>query len=411
MLKSLLLLIIGGLFGFFGLSLERYLHGSGFSLRETLSVAGTSAPTSTEPTKLTEPTAPSQAPTSPSRDATTHALYEGRRNAVVQVAETVSPAIVSITVKRSEVVAYRDPFFEFFGPEYRKREFSGLGSGVIVSDKGFIMTNAHVVGLTAQGEQGQIEELTVTLPDGRRFPAQLIGGDGDIDLAVLRIEGKNLPVAPLQEKADNLIGEWVVAIGNPYGYLIGDTKPTVTVGVISAVGRTFSSQSGIHYHNMIQTDASINPGNSGGALVNTEGKVIGINSFIFTGGGQTQGSIGLGFALPIQKAKLVMDELIRFGYIRQFTTGLYTDPYAEIPVPGMLITQIERGSPADKAGLRKGDIIVRTAGRAIRNFRDLQDIFKLFQVGESVEVEFNRGGKIFSTKMVLEEARRKGKVY
>lgn len=426
MLKSLFLLLLGGVFGYFGLSLERYLAGSGFSLRETLSLTGDSSPQAAAGSQPSGSGTTTQAgdrqsgaqsgdassdTTWASRDAANAALGQGRRNAVVQVAEKVSPAIVSITVKRSQVVAYRDPFFDFFGPEYRKREFSSLGSGVIVSDKGFIMTNAHVLGMTAQGEQGRIEELSVTLPDGRRFPAELVGADGDIDLAVLRIEGKNLPVAALQEKADNLIGEWVVAIGNPYGYLIGDSKPTVTVGVISAVGRTFSSQSGIHYHNMIQTDASINPGNSGGALVNTEGKVIGINSFIFTGGGQTQGSIGLGFALPIQKAKLVMDELVRYGYIRQFTTGLYTDPYAEIPVPGMLITQVERDSPADKAGLRRGDIIVRTAGRDIRNFRDLQDIFKLFQVGESVEVEFNRGGKILSTKMVLEEARRKGKVY
>jgi serine protease Do len=145
--------------------------------------------------------------------------------------------------------------------------------------------------------------------------------------------------------------------------------------------------------------------------VNTLGQVIGINTFIFTGGGQTQGSIGLGFALPIQKAKLVMDELIRYGYIRQFTTGLYTDPYVETRVPGMLITQIEKDSPAAKSGLKPGDIITRTAGRDIRNFRDLQDIFKLFQVGESVEIEYHRSGQILKTQMVLEEARRKGKVY
>jgi serine protease Do len=406
MLKPALLLLVGAVTG---LSLERFMHGRDLltaSARMETKAEGLSA-------SKASPSSPSGAPGNPAQTqaATPVSASDSRRNAIVVATEKASPAVVSITVKRSQVVAYRDPFFDFFAPEYRKKEFSSMGSGVVVSDKGFVLTNAHVIGMGTEEAPGELEALTVTFSDGRRFPASVVGADGDVDLAVLRIEGENFPVAELQEKPDNLIGEWVVAIGNPYGYLIGDPKPTVTVGVISAVGRTFSSQSDIHYHNMIQTDASINPGNSGGALVNTQGQVIGINTFIFTGGGQTQGSIGLGFALPIQKAKLVMDELIRYGYIRQFTTGLYTDPYVETRVPGMLITQIEKGSPAAKAGLKPGDIIVRTAGRDIRNFRDLQDIFKLFQVGESVEIETNRSGQIFKTQMVLEEARRKGKVY
>lgn len=329
---------------------------------------------------------------------------ESRRNAIVIASEKISPAVVSVNVKRGEVVAespfFNDPFFNFYGPQLRKREMSSLGSGVIVDSKGLILTNVHVLGA---GEPGDLEAVWVTLPDGRQFNARVIGADPDNDLAVLKIEGKNLPVADMQDEEDNLIGEWVVAIGNPFGYLIGDSKPTVTVGVISALKRSFSSQSGIHYHNMIQTDASINPGNSGGALVNGDGKVIGINTFILTGGGQSQGSIGLGFAIPIQKARLVMNELVKYGHIRDFTTGLYADLSPDPAHPGVQITGVDRKSPADKAGLAKGDIIFSVAGKRIESFQDIQDVFKLFQVGETVEILYWRNGNKRSTQMILEE--------
>ncbi|HLP42017.1 MAG TPA: trypsin-like peptidase domain-containing protein, partial [Fibrobacteria bacterium] len=321
---------------------------------------------------------------------------------------------VSIAVRRSAVVAYnpfyQDPFFDFFGPQYRRKESSSIGSGVVVDKQGHILTNSHVVGA---GEVGELEAITVTFPDGRQFAAALVGADPANDLAVVKLQGKpeNLPVASLQEKPENLIGEWVVAIGNPYGYLIGDTKPTVTVGVLSAANRTFSSQSGIHYHNMIQTDASINPGNSGGALVNADGKVIGINTFILTGGGQSQGSIGLGFAIPIQKAKLVMDELVKYGYIREFTTGIYTDPYVDQQREGVVVAGLDPGSPGEKAGLRKGDIIFKVAGKRIVSFQDIQDVFKLFQVGEGVELEYLRGRDSRKATMVLEEKPKKSKIY
>jgi len=408
--KPVLLLLVGSLFGF---SMQHWLEGEKGG-GENRVAQGAKALAQAGPGALQAEPSPGTASPPDDLGAINASIHQSRRNAIVDAAEKASPSVVSITVKRSQVVAYRnpyyaDPFFDFFPPEYRKKEFSSMGSGVLVTKEGYLLTNAHVVGAPEEG--GAIEQLTVTLADGRRFPAQLVGMDADIDLAVLRIQGDDLPVAELQSSPDNLIGEWVVAIGNPYGYLIGDTKPTVTVGVISAVGRTFSNQSGIHYHNMIQTDASINPGNSGGALVNAQGQVIGINTFIFTGGGQTQGSIGLGFAQPIQKAKLVMDELIRYGYIRQFTTGLFTDPYVNLKIPGMLVTGVEKDSPAAKAGLEKGDIITRVAGKQIRNFHDIQDIFKLFQVGESVSIEYNRGGKNREAKMVLEEAKPKGKVY
>lgn len=338
---------------------------------------------------------------------------EGRRTTLVAATEKAAPSVVSITVRRSAVVAYnpfyQDPFFDFFGPQYRKKEMSSIGSGVIVSKDGYVITNSHVVGA---GEGGEIEAITVTLADGRQFPAAVTGADPANDLAVVKVKGESLPVADLQDKPDNLIGEWVVAIGNPYGYLIGDTKPTVTVGVMSAVNRTFSSQSGIHYHNMIQTDASINPGNSGGALVNGDGQVIGINTFILTGGGQSQGSIGLGFAIPIQKAKLVMEELIRYGYIREFTTGIYTDPYLNQQRQGVVVAGLDPKSPGEKAGLKTGDLILSVAGKRIESFQDIQDVFKLFQVGESVEILYLRAKDKRQTRMILEEKpKKKSRIY
>ena len=338
---------------------------------------------------------------------------DSRRTAIVTATELAAPSVVSITVKRAAVVAYnnpffQDPFFQFFGPQYRRQEMSSLGSGVIVTKEGLILTNSHVVG---QDQGGQLESMTVTLSDERQFQAKLVGIDPANDLAVIKIKGENLPIAQIQDKADNLIGEWVVAIGNPYGYLIGDTKPTVTVGVIGALNRTFSSTSGIHYHNMIQTDASINPGNSGGALVNVEGKVIGINTFIFTGGGQSQGSIGLGFAIPIQKAKLVMDEIVKYGYIREFTTGIYTDPRLDRGRPGATITGLDPHSPGEKAGLKAGDVIYAVAGKRINTFQDIYDVFKLFQVGESVELLYLRGQEKMKTIIVLEEKTKPQRLY
>ena len=359
---------------------------------------------------------PVPAPVSPAASANPNGSNpsDARRTAIVIATEKAAPSVVSITVRRTAVVAYgnpffQDPFFEFFGPQYRRKEMSSLGSGVIISREGFILTNSHVVGGGEQG--GELEGITVTMFDGKQFQAKLVGADGANDLAVIKIQAPDLPVASMQEKPDNLIGEWVVAIGHPYGYLIGDTKPTVTVGVISAVNRTFSSNSDIHYHNMIQTDASINPGNSGGALVNADGKLIGINTFIFTGGGQSQGSIGLGFAIPIQKAKLVMDELIKYGRIREFTTGIYADPNLDEARPGVAIANLDRGSPGEKCGLKVGDNIYEVAGKRINTLQDVQDVFKLFQVGESVEILYLRGQEKRKTLILLEEKVRKKKFY
>jgi len=330
-----------------------------------------------------------------------------RKNAIVNAIDRASPAVVSITVKKARNLSgrnlfFEDPFFDLFLSQKRKslvESFSSVGSGVIVDVNGYIVTNSHVVG-TSRGETRL--EIKVSLANKNQYEGQVIGIDQDNDIAVIKIEGKNLPAATLQEQAENFIGEWVIAIGNPFGFLMGDSKPTVTVGVISALNRNFSVSSGIGYNNMIQTDASINPGNSGGALVNAQGEVIGINTFIISG---QNSSIGLGFAIPIQKAIRVVEELVEYGYIRQWTTGIFTNPYSggSHNRPGIHISGVEKRLPGDKAGLKKGDIIIKVAGRKINTIHDFMEILRKYQVGESVSVDFLRNNKQKSTTMILEE--------
>jgi len=222
-----------------------------------------------------------------------------RRNAIVLAAEKVEPAVVSISVEMTRVVQlspFYDEFFNsFFRDVFPRREYHEvipkLGSGFIVNRQGYILTNHHVI---SDGER-----FFVTLSDGREFEAKLLGADRYADIAVLKIKGKNLPYAELGDSEKLIIGEWAIAIGNPFGNLLTGPEPTVTVGVISATNRTFyPSSSDEHiYQNMIQTDAAINPGNSGGPLVNAEGKVIGINTFIVTKSG---GSMGIGFGFSVR---------------------------------------------------------------------------------------------------------------
>ncbi len=221
-----------------------------------------------------------------------------RQNAITHAVAEIAPAVVSVNVIKTQIVRGRIPsnfgffgFFDFFGPVSRKVQ--SIGSGVIYDPKGYIITNAHVVnGAT---------DIKIVLPDQREFDAELIGIDDVHDIAKLRIRSSQLPYARLGNSDTLMVGEWSIALGNPYGYLMNDSKPSVTVGVISALGRNISQdQSGSEYLNMIQTDTAINQGNSGGPLVNIHGEVVGINTFIFS---ETGGSIGLGFAIPINTVK------------------------------------------------------------------------------------------------------------
>jgi len=227
-----------------------------------------------------------------------------RQNAITRAVAEVEPAVVSVNVIKTQIVRGRYPsnfgffgFFDFFGP--MRRQVQSIGSGIIYDPDGYVITNAHVV-------QGATD-IKIVLPDQREFDAELIGIDNVHDIAKLRIRGNSLPHARLGNSDELMVGEWSIALGNPYGYLMNDSKPSVTVGVISAIGRNIApDNTGTQYLNMIQTDTAINQGNSGGPLVNIHGEVIGINTFIFS---ETGGSIGLGFAIPINTVRGIVDSL------------------------------------------------------------------------------------------------------
>jgi len=292
-------------------------------------------------------------------------LDDSRRNAIVTAAERVGPSVVSVNVVATQIVRergaglFQDPYFDrLFPPQLRERQVESLGSGFIVSEDGYVLTNDHVV--------QRATEIVVTLLDGRQYPARLVGTDPATDLAVVKVDATGLPSAFLGDSDDLLIGEWAIAIGNPFGYLLEDPNPSVTVGVISAVGRDVRGDPGRGtqqvWSNMIQTDAAINPGNSGGPLVNARGEVIGVNAFIFSGG--TGGSIGLGFAIPINRAKRVLSDVVRFGEIRHPWVGVHL---ADAGAQGALVRRVDPGSPAERAGIQAGDRIVAVDGRPLRS--------------------------------------------
>ena len=235
-----------------------------------------------------------------------------RRTALVTAADRVSRSVVSINVTSRQQVTPRSPWDFFFVPE-GARVVQGYGTGFILRSSGIIVTNQHVV--------ANAERVVVTLPDGSDLPATVLGEDPVTDIAVLRVKREGLPTVAVGRSTDLMIGEWVVALGNPYAYLLGNAEPTVTVGVVSATGRNIlpgGDQTGL-YLDMIQTDAAINPGNSGGPLTNALGEVVGVNSSIFSSSG---GSVGLGFAIPIERAVRVADEIIKSGTVRRAWVGL-----------------------------------------------------------------------------------------
>ncbi|MBT3755607.1 MAG: trypsin-like serine protease, partial [Candidatus Cloacimonetes bacterium] len=240
----------------------------------------------------------------------TEEIFSSRRNSITIAAKIVEPAVVSVNVIKTQIVKRRHSLFFGFYDEV-PYSIQGIGSGVIFSKDGFILTNAHVVeGAT---------EIKVILTDTRQFDAKVIGIDTGHDIAVIKIEGEELPYASFGDSDDLIIGEWAIALGNPYGFLIKDSKPSVSVGVISAINRDFAeNKDGKIYRHMVQTDAAINQGNSGGPLVNIYGEIIGINTFIFSESG---GSIGLGFAIPANAVKKSARELIEYGKIRQIWFG------------------------------------------------------------------------------------------
>jgi Do/DeqQ family serine protease len=305
------------------------------------------------------------------------------------VLEPVQHAVVA--VYSSKVVRHRIPplFRQFFGdiPGEESRE-SGLGSGVIVSPDGYILTNNHVV--------AGADELNVSLADGREFKAELIGTDPKTEVAVIRIEGENLPTVTLADSDKLRVADLVFAVGNPLG--IGQT---VTMGIVSAKGRNnlglLEAEEG--YEDFIQTDAAINMGNSGGPLVDAKGRLIGINTAILS---PTRGNIGIGFAIPVNLAASIMTSLVRTGDVQRGFLGVSVDPItaelaATLGLPegtkGVAVLDVPAGGPADKAGLKRGDVIVRIGGRSVRSRQDLRLVVSQIAPGTRVDIDVIRDGK------------------
>jgi S1-C subfamily serine protease len=319
-----------------------------------------------------------------------------RQNAIIRAIEKASPAVVNIS--STQVVRVRDPFWSWFWGEelVQERRFQSLGSGVIFdATSGYVLTNEHVIeGATY---------VRVRLQDGRAFEAQIVGLDRVADLAVLKIQAGNLPAAQFGDSDRLRPGEWAIAIGNPFGQYVRDLKPTVTVGVISATHRAVQIQNR-SYPDLIQTDAAVNPGNSGGPLVNAQGEVIGVNTFIFTQGG---GSNGVNFATPVNVVKVVVQRLIEDGEIREPYLGMQISELdenvaAQLGVEvrgGVVVADVEKGGPADRGGLQPYDVLTEVNGRAIYSGLDALSIVRLVRPGD--QIVFTRARKGGATDTVV----------
>ena len=340
-------------------------------------------------------------------------ITQSRENAITRAVTSISPAVVGINVTQIRRYVQRypfdDPFWSlFFRPQEYQEKVQGLGSGFLISPEGYILTNVHVV--------EQASEIIVTTTDGKQYGAEVVGEDATYDVALLKIQGENFSFIPLGDSDDIIIGEWVIALGNPFGLFDVSSKPTVTVGVISATGMDFKGQlriEGRSYEDMIQTDASINRGNSGGPLVNSLGQCIGINTFIISGGSYSEGSVGIGFAIPINRVKKILPDLKKIGRVdRSFQTGLEVDNINQLVArmlgissrDGVIVSRISKNSPAERAGVEVGDIIFIINGERIHSTTDVQKIINAIDVTEtkSLQLRIFRNGKIDEVELELE---------
>ncbi len=332
------------------------------------------------------------------RQSLSDSLTNSRHSAIVEAAARVAPTVVSVNVVRRVRRTARSAWDLFFIPRGYERLVEGLGSGFIVSADGLILTNQHVT--------TGAERIVVTTRDGADYEAALLGEDPLTDIAVLKIEGHEFPTAPIGTSTDLMIGEWVVAIGNPYGYLLGNTEPSVTAGVVSAVGRNLlpSGDDGRVYVQMIQTDAAINPGNSGGPLINALGEVIGVNSSIFSQGG---GSIGIGFAIPVERALRVARELEEYGIVRRAWVGMEVagmdDRRDWKRRGGVPVTSVAPDGPAARAGVRPDDVLVSAGGRPIRTFLDWEAVKLDVGPGDQLSIVVQRDGRDRPAQLTVEE--------
>jgi Do/DeqQ family serine protease len=315
----------------------------------------------------------------------------GQVPSLAPILKEVTPGVVNIGVRARARAAdnplLNDPFFRrFFNlpPQQRERETQASGSGVIVdAAQGYVLTNNHVV------EDG--DQIEVTTKDNRRFRAKLVGRDPETDVAVLKIDGANLTAVPLGDSDKLEVGDFVLAIGNPFG--LGQT---VTSGIVSALGRSGLGIEG--YEDFIQTDASINPGNSGGALVDLRGRLVGLNTAILAPGG---GNIGIGFAVPVNMAQRVMEQILRYGEVKRGRIGIgiqeLTPELAQAMgvkrSEGAVIAKVEPRSSAERSGLRQGDLVLTVDGVPVKSATQLRNRIGLTRVGETIEMQIERKGE------------------
>jgi serine protease Do len=315
----------------------------------------------------------------------------------------ITPGVVGVSVRgrvREENPLLQDPFFRrFFNLPQRQqqeeRETQATGSGVIVdAAQGYVLTNGHVV--------ENATRIEITTKENRRFTARLIGKDSDTDIALLQVPAQNLTAVPIGDSDRLQVGDFVLAIGNPFG--LGQT---VTSGIVSALGRSGLGIEG--YEDFIQTDASINPGNSGGPLVNLQGQCVGINTAILSPGG---GNIGIGFAVPINMARRVMDQILRYGEVKRGRIGVaiqdltpdLADAMKTSHTTGAVIAKVETGSPAERAGLRNGDLVVALNGTAVNSGTQLRNLIGLARIGDEVTLTVDRRGSEYSIAVRIDPA-------
>lgn len=327
-------------------------------------------------------------------------IYEARHNAITSAIARTKDAVVGINVVQVREYANpfgADPFFRMMFdprslPKTVRRSLTNIGSGFITTPDGYIVTNEHVV--------HDAVEITVTTTAGDKYTAEVIGTDPLLDMALLKIDGENLPYINWANSEDAVVGEWVIAIGNPYGLFDINDQPSVSVGVISALQRNFERDSdGRLYSDMIQTDASINRGNSGGPLVNAEGKALGMNTMIFSESG---GSVGIGFAIPAHRIIAAIDDLLRGGVNRDYWIGIRATDLTGImwrklgltQNRGALVTDVEANSPAAQAGIEVWDVICEINGYPIDTSADAREFLRNtdLRVGQTITMSINRQG-------------------
>jgi len=345
-----------------------------------------------------------------------NSIYDSRHSAITRAIEKVSPAVASINVVQLREYTtnsfFDDPFFrQLFPYETRRERIKSTGSGVVISPDGYVITNHHVL--------ENALEIVVTLPGGKEYSAEIIGTDKLTDLSLIKLEGTDFPYAEIGNSDDLIIGEWVVALGNPFGLFDINNEPTATAGIISAVDMDFGTMesSGRVYQDMIQTDAAINPGNSGGPLVNSLGEVIAINTFIFSGSNYSEGSIGIGFAIPIKKAQAIAAELQNYGKIdRTYYTGIQVQPMSEriasyLGIPfsnGAIVVEVEHNSAAENAGIKSADVVVSVNNVKINSASDIKDVIVTndLRSGDKIKLRIFRDGKY--QNVILKLARLNG---